>query len=468
MTLSIWYHRYSLLPLSALSLLLTQLGAQAQVPLPLDDLVFRAVTDAPAVENLSSASLLQVDDTSAAAVVPGSSVAEQQREISRLEAHSGPWAEALMEVLLSLGELYQQLDEHGLALAAFERAEHLGRIHYGLHSPRLLPSVERGIDSLVAMGLVERADERHQYLLYLARKAFGVGAPEVLPVLVRLADWNMGLYRQTMGLDEGGKGALTTPFSTPPDRLRIARERLHFAQTAYLDAINLLVRQQAYADPRLLSLERRLIDTQFQLAYQREILYEQEGFLDTALAQRPGPGLDGQERLRDRAFRNGLESYARMLAYLNNGAGTISDTLDVLLERADWYMLFGKVGAGVHHYAQAERYLDSLDLSSEQRERLLNPELPVVMPVFRRTVGQGLDAEAPAGNVQGYVDLSFRLDRNGNARRLDVLGASPQTTRPVRQRLLRLLRESPFRPRMEEGKSRSRQFQLRYYYRLKE
>ena len=90
--------------------------------------------------------------------------ASYQFYITDLESRHGPYASGLAEQLLGLGVAYQSQGLHSQAVDIFKRGVHISRINSGLYNADQIPLLQRLINSLVAAGDYDTADERQYYL----------------------------------------------------------------------------------------------------------------------------------------------------------------------------------------------------------------------------------------------------------------------------------------------------------------
>src|SRR5690606_25684384 len=156
--------------------------------------------------------------------------------------------------------------------------------------------------------------------------------------------------------------------------------------------------------------------------------------------------------------RHGNDALERRLQYLREMPGVAAkDIAAAALDLADWSLLFGRqrlktVESYATLYAQ-----QATRLAAEDREPLFSPDYPVALPAC-------IPPEV-ALEYEGYIDVEFNLNRFGKVSKLAVLGKSEETPGFVEERLVRMLRDTQFRPRLLNGKPRdSDQLQVRYYY----
>jgi hypothetical protein len=83
-----------------------------------------------------------------------------------------------------------------------------------------------------------------------------------------------------------------------------------------------------------------------------------------------------------------------------------------------------------------------------------------VLPAFRPNP---LVSEETAQST-GYIDVAFDVTRDGGARRISVLDTTRNASGAARRELVRLIKESVFRPRVVDGKvAEAARVTFRYY-----
>jgi hypothetical protein len=82
-------------------------------------------------------------------------------------------------------------------------------------------------------------------------------------------------------------------------------------------------------------------------------------------------------------------------------------------------------------------------------------------PNSREKLGIGEDEEV---KYFGYFDVTFTVNRNGQARRVKIQDQAGEVTRNMEIRLTQYLQNVMFRPRFDrEGKLDNKAYNLRYY-----
>lgn len=126
-------------------------------------------------------------------------LARRQALVAELEAAQaqGAYAQQTVEPLFNLGLLHQRQGRHEEAVAAFTRALQTLRVHSGLHNMNQAPLVEAIIASNQALGDRDALRKNYDYLYWLHRRNVGADPASLVPVVRRIAQWHLTLYRAT-------------------------------------------------------------------------------------------------------------------------------------------------------------------------------------------------------------------------------------------------------------------------------
>lgn len=390
------------------------------------------------------------------------------------EAANGPFAPDLLDPFLSLGHLYQQQEDHEAALEAFGKAEYISRINNGLYAPEQFEIVEAMVHSHFAIGDLRAANERQQYLLFIQQQYFGEESVQVVPALDNLGNWNMDAFRSLLNQhnDSGFPVGLNTRAggsnATPNPRV-LAFGNLYLAQRSYYQAIVNLVQERRFRDPMLPQLELQLIEAIF-LAANREGILEDPDFYMDRRRTRTGSRISRDNLTGStQGFINGRNAWTRMRIYLENDpAATPVEVASAIIGLGDWHMLFNRRQSALDYYQEARTFLLQHDVPEATISALLSPAVPSQLPDFTplpHSRGKfGIAADTPV-DYDGYLDIRFSITRYGNVRDLEVLEKTGNVNKALERRLLRLVRSTPFRPRMEAGELQHRApVTLRYHF----
>jgi tetratricopeptide (TPR) repeat protein len=397
-------------------------------------------------------------------------VARYLDDIAAEELDEGPFAPDLMEQFLALGEAYQQGGNHEEALAAFEKADYISRINSGLHTPQQFTIVENMIASHLARGEVDEANSRQQYLLFLNRQYYGDGSLEVVPALATLGHWNLDAFRAM--LNQRNASNLTIEHTAPrginaPSPRLLAFANLYQARLNFYDAISNLLQHQRYDDPRLIGLERMLIETEFMAASREGIMHNPDFYMDMRGAY-TGTRITRSRRSNQVNFINGRNAHERIRIYQEAMRMEPLEVAKTIISLADWHLLFDRQVGALDLYREASRYMREHGMDQARIDALLSPAIPQQLPVFtplphsRAKFGIAPDASV---DYDGHIDVSFRVSRFGNAGRIEVVDQQGPVTADMLRRLRRLLNSTPFRPRFIAGEPATKdEVTVRYYF----
>lgn len=409
--------------------------------------------------------------TASSSVVDSGTVDDYLESIAATELADGPYAPALLEQYLALGESYQQRNDHEAALAAFDKADYISRINNGLYSPQQFAIVENMIESHVARDELTEASSKERYLLSLHEQEYGLNSLELVPALANVGDWNLTLFSRQLKLPNT---VIAFSANQPGSRSRNLSPRmmafgsLYQSQVSYWRAINIILRNGRYSDPQLYELEAKLIETSFLNSYRDGLLRNPEFYL----AQRStytGTRIRRSARPNSPYFFTGRSAYERLIAY--HVATQDTDPVSVaqtLIALGDWNLLFEHHATAIKTYRRAYDLMASHNVPQATIDAIFTPVVPQQLPVFTPLPNsRGKFGIAPEAAVDwdGYVDVSFSIMRFGQIRDFEVLDSSGPVTDEMTNRLRRLVRSSPFRPRFFDGAPAARdQVSLRYYF----
>jgi hypothetical protein len=185
------------------------------------------------------------------------------------------------------------------------------------------------------------------------------------------------------------------------------------AQRNYANAIEVLVRTGLYASDELEQLERDLLRTSY--------------------------AFSGR-------YYTGRHSISRLISYSVANGEPLVDRARVLLELADWDLLFERRGPALELYGSIYDYLRQQGMPQAAIDELFAPAEPVALPTFMASPF----AAAPDGS-RGYIDVAFEITRFGASRRNEIVEASETASRGDKDRLVAAIRRTRFRPKTTDG-----------------
>jgi hypothetical protein len=341
--------------------------------------------------------------------------------INQIESRDGAYAADLPEQMLSLGLALQQQDRHGEAVDVFKRGVHLARINNGLYCPEQVPLLQGEIRSSIALGEYARVDELQQYL-YRVQLRSPASGEERAAVLLQQATWQFNAYQ--LGL--GARG---------PDRLAAMWELYRLAWSD-------ISTTAGDTSPKLLPPLSGLLRTQYLISdYRAENAQPGNSF---------NPDYTNAETNRFYAYR--AENYALGRSVIlaiykiqqSDRGRDSNEAVEALVALGDWALWNNKVDDAAEIYRLALTELADRDGAQEEQQRLFGE--PVPLPDI-----QGLRTLPPAVSAdQGNMLVEFGVDSRGKVVDLERLDTNEEIDTAA-ERLLRLLRNTKFRPRFEAG-----------------
>jgi hypothetical protein len=367
--------------------------------------------EAPAAqsENLRTLQQAQVD-----------TIRRYRQLIGDLENNGGAYNPALTEPLLELGTALQQSGLHAEAVDILKRGVHLARINHGLYSEIQLALLESEIRSHIALGQFEEADERHRYLYRVQQRTLtdtGRGL-----AFMRQARWQRRAYE--LELDEDGYNRLINMWNL------------------YRMALAEFAEAEGDAAPTLLPPLYGMVRAQYLLSGSRGENSSGRFRRDT-FQLRESQGRF--QAFRGQSFKQG-ESVIRAI-YDVTAAQPESERLaraEVMVMLGDWRLWHGRDREAMDAYAEAIIELAPADNAQEGMQQLFGN--PVPLPAL-----EGIRPLPPAGAPDpGKLLLEFTVDERGRVRDLERLD-NDEANEGIAYRIMRTLRQTPFRPRFQTG-----------------
>jgi hypothetical protein len=189
---------------------------------------------------------------------------------------------------------------------------------------------------------------------------------------------------------------------------------------------------------------------------------------------------NSQQRL-DRSYDSGKNALQYIVTLLKNAEARPGFLASALVELGDWHLAYGKIAAADASYKEAYNVMETMGISTEDADQAFNSPIPHQIPrmathIFtRRSAGVSNDVEL---NYQGYFDVSFSIDSQGNAENITFLANSrddsevqdeddqeQDSASRIQNLIAYSLNIAKFRPYFNNQNLVSPgQFNLRYYY----
>jgi len=372
---------------------------------------------------MAGSSLVCAREKETAAAPPVSTTADElafRQAITAIESSQGAYATGLSEQLLSLGLVLQAQGRHDEALGLFKRGVHLARINDGLYSTAQIPLLQGQITSHIAQGGYSEADERQRYLYRVQVRSMDSGEPRAM-AFMQQANWQYNAYR--LGLGAQGYTRIMNMWDL------------------YRLALNDIITHEGETSPNLLQPLHGMLQAQYLISS-----YEWEDQDHSS-----GNDMGGRQNLnRFNAYRS--QSYGKGSAVitaihdieLERDAGQSVAAAKALIMMGDWQLWHGKHEAAWQSYQDAGMELAQRDDAQVQIDHMLNEPVPLPDIAGLRPLPPVVDTE------QADILLEFGVSEKGrvvNLERLDENEGSDAWA----HRLMRTLRKTQFRPRIEAG-----------------
>ena len=341
--------------------------------------------------------------------------------IKQIESREGAYSADLPEQMLSLGLALQQQDRHGEAAAIFKRGVHLARINNGLYCQEQVPLLQGEIRSSIALGEYARVDELQQYLYRVEVRGLDRGEDRAA-ALVRQATWQFNAYQ--LGLGEQGAERLTRMW----ELYRMAWSDIEAAQ--------------GDTSPELLPPLYGLLRTQY-LINQYQAQNQPQ---DSAFSQ--GPASAPADRFfayRSQNYELGKSVILAIYQVQRSDKGEDSpEAFRALVELGDWALWHKRTDDAAEFYRLALAELGDRDGAQEEQQRVFGEPVPLPDIEGLRTLPPAVSAD------EGNMLVEFRVDERGRVTELVRTDTNTEIDSAA-ERLLRLLRNTKFRPRFEGG-----------------
>ena len=413
-------------------------------------------------------------------------------QIAELRSASGPSTPELIAPLHVLGMLYQETEQHALAIVALEEARHVTRVHRGLSSVDEALLLQQQIRSEKVLAETQRAWEHQQDMLTIARKH--LGDLRVVPILRGLADDRSQVLEKIRDGQYPAELYLGCYYSEARPRYDDADAQPYHAEgddncrfgrrdnvimrlrdeilLYYADAIEVILRNGDYASAELRDLERRAVAIEFFAPYR---VLPSAGNATVGLTRFTGVRLDcPSETLDELLARNILGdclepvvhseghvvanvgswvSLVRLIAYEIRSGASDADRSSAFVELADWHLL--SAPADRRHFEKStdsaleiyERAYAEFPRDDEARAAMFSPDLPVTLPAYERNPFTAVSTDTSSR----YIDVAFDITKYGRGEQIAILDAGNGATRAEQRDLMRLIETTSFRPRFVDG-----------------
>lgn len=337
---------------------------------------------------------------------------------------TGPFQEPadLIDAYVRMGDIYQRRGDHERALNAYAEARTITRRAFGLSDVAEVEILRRTADSLVAIGQPDAAIAlQHEANGTLAR-AYGRRSVHALEANLYLADWLSehgmpGHAAQQYSL--AARVLRSIPDHDPLEVIGLYRKSSAHSFTASAQAYRKDLGRPGQLIEALNIVQPDLIEPPMQVRY-------------TGLGDDVEAPAYGCFDVDAEAIRQGQLSEPLLVA-------------ELLRDIGDWCMGLGIAQYFENAHVLAWELLGLVENGDQVRAEWFGAPVAIYTPKLEaRALSDREDAPA------GRVELSFIVDEDGSAGRIEVVSADPEGI--LDRWAVRRVRQSKFRPRMEDGR----------------
>jgi len=378
------------------------------------------------------------------------SIREYELTLEEIELFGGVWDRQLIEELTALGSLQQQQGYHPDAIETYDRAIHVNRINSGLHTLEQIPAVERLIESYMAVGDWEQADLYNNYLFYVQQKAYGPNDPRIIPMLDSLAKWNIQAFNIGYG-----------------DSLGM---RLSTAMILFSAAARMVGTHYGPSDGRYVSYMEELASSAYLVAKNPQLMVEVGRPENRSMQQLLRDKLNESGSAQPAGYGSGERALLTIVRHYSQRENSVPELATALTNLGDWYLLFERRRRAITRYTQAWEILSISENGENQLQQLFGQVVPLPTYANQAVNFGGIDLAVKRDSGEhafATVDFVFDVTENGTVRSIRMLTEQTNKNSSLLGRVRRQLRNSMFRPVIEEGRpvrTKGNHFRYRYWY----
>ncbi len=377
------------------------------------------------------------------------SISQYDSLVADIESVGGAWDRSLSEELAALGALQQQQGNHEQAVETLDRAIHINRINSGLHTLEQIPAIEQLIQSHLVMGNWEQADVYNNYLFYVQQKAFGRNDPRLIPVLDKLATWNIQAFNIGYG--------------------EMLGMRLREAQILFVAAARMVGVHFGKNDERFVSYLRNIANSSYLLSRNQDLLLETERPEYRSSQAMLMDKLNEHRPVLPPGYQTGERALQDIVEYYREKGDAPYEFAEAVTNLADWYLMFGRRSQANDYYQAAWQVLLLQENSEELLQRLFGEVVP--LPTFAESISNPAadyqaDSQSDAINYD-FADVMFDVTENGLVRNAKIVSEQTEENFSHHNSLRTNVRNSFFRPLIVDGepqRSNGAYFRYRYWY----
>jgi hypothetical protein len=349
------------------------------------------------------------------------------------QAANGPYSEELIDLLGSLGLLYEEDGLYALSAAMRERAMQVVRANYGLRSFDQAPFLVQRIATEEARGNFTDAWALEQSLLALV--AANPDDLRTVPVLRDIAAKRMTAAERYAAGEFPPQimlGCYYNPSRNPElgscsagSKSTALGALLADARRHYRTAIDVLVRQGQATSDEVRGLEMVIVRDSYRYGTY-------------------GPGRYALHRLFD---------------YDAASSAPLLTIADAALRVADWDLAFGQHPVALDIYEHVYRQLVARAVHPKDIERRFGSPVPILVPTSERNPFD----PANASHGGAYIDVAFEITKYGRGKRPRILDATSDVSEADVEAVHELILNGRFRPAILDGEFVTRSVTARRY-----
>lgn len=355
-----------------------------------------------------------------------------KNSITDLETDHGAYYYGIGEKLLSLGLNLRKQGEYQEAIDAFGRALYLNRVNQGLHNLNQLPIVELLIETNTAISDWNALDENYNYLYWVYLRNYGNDKLELLPIIDRLARWNLNAYK-------------FVPASELPYYYLL--NALKF----YKGAIEIIEQQNGDMSPLLINPLYGITLTSYEMtAHVVNAKNADEIFNSIRRYEIREQAAMRMERSRGEmaynSYKRGKKAMQRVVdVYRNSSILPVESHALALTHLADWLFIFNRKQSAMKTYKKAYQLMSESNSEQISLEEIFGK--PKSLPVIR------IPLEYKQINRDRFVLAKFDVSKSGRAKEITILESQPSDSKTFLRHARKTIKATQFRPRMLDGQA---------------
>jgi TonB family protein len=336
-----------------------------------------------------------------------------QSIVDDLEHQTSRYDPSLVIPMTLLGDAQNGELKYKQALHTYEQAQHIARVSEGLHTPTQVDLIYREANTLVAMGQLDKANDRQEYAYETLVRAYGPFSMSLLPGLYKLAGW----YERT--------------------------SNIFAARGLFERAVQIIARANGDQDPAMIPALHGLAAT-----YRDERFppYEPVDSHMPPISTTAMPGSGEPPGIIVNRFGPGEAALIEIVKITEANPNTKPiDQALAELDLGDWYLMFDKPSRATPVYVHARQLMrDKAALTDAQIEAYFQPT------VLYRPIPDNPPAPPPAlraNPTEGHVEVNFTVSEVGEVGEMKTVSSEPEGLMDIKVR--RGMRAARFRPRFE-------------------